>query len=97
MRKKFYIVSYDLKVPNRDYTSLYDAIKGYNDWQHPLESTWLLYTSEDANQISSHLRSDGKMDDSDLLFVCALNIEDRQGWLDKTVWTWIKDIIEKNR
>ncbi|MBO7416881.1 MAG: hypothetical protein J6U22_09945 [Bacteroidaceae bacterium] len=95
MNKKFYIISYDLKVPNKDYTSLYDAIKSYIDWQHPLESTWLIYTSDDANTISSKLRSDGNMDDSDLLFVCALNINDRQGWLDKTVWNWIKEIPNK--
>ena len=91
MNPKFYIISYDLKVPSKDYTSLYDAIKEYTDWQHPLESTWLIYTTDDANQISTKLRSEGRMDDSDLLFVCALDILDRQGWLDKTVWNWIKD------
>lgn len=89
--RKFYIVSYDLKVPGRDYTSLYDAIKSYNDWRHPLESTWLLYTTENADQISSKLRISGNMDNRDLLFVCELNIKDRQGWLDKEVWNWIKE------
>lgn len=89
--RKFYIISYDLKVPGRDYTSLYDAIKSYNDWRHPLESTWLLYTTENADQISSKLRASGNMDNSDLLFVCELNIKDRQGWLDKEVWNWIKE------
>jgi hypothetical protein len=90
MKRRFYVISYDLKIPGRDYTSLYDAIKSYDDWQHPLESTWILYTTESANEISAKLRSDGKMDNSDLLFVCALDINDRQGWLDKSVWNWIK-------
>lgn len=88
---QFYIVSYDLKVPGRDYTSLYDAIKSYGEWQHPLESTWILFTSDTADQISSKLRAEGNMDNRDLLFVCALKIEDRQGWLDKDVWNWIKN------
>lgn len=90
---KFYIVSYDLKVPGRDYTSLYDAIKSYGEWQHPLESTWILYTADSADQISSNLRSEGRMDNSDLLFVCELKIENRQGWLDKNVWTWINSKV----
>ena len=93
--KKFYIVSYDLKVPGRDYTSLYDSIKSYNDWQHPLESTWLLYTNDNADQISSKLRGNGNMDNSDLLFICELNIDNRQGWLDKEVWNWIKARMNK--
>ena len=37
--KNIYIISYDLKIPGRDYTSLYDAIKSLGDWQHLLEST----------------------------------------------------------
>ena len=94
MNRRFYVISYDLKISGRDYTSLYEAIKSYNEWQHPLESTWIVYTSETANAISAKLRSDGKMDNSDLLFVCALEINDRQGWLDKSVWNWIKSHIK---
>lgn len=91
MDRKFYVISYDLKTPGRDYTSLYDAIKSYKEWRHPLESTWIILTSETANDISEKLRSDGKMDSSDLLFVCALDINNRQGWLDKSIWEWIRD------
>lgn len=94
MNQRFYVISYDLRIPGRDYTSLYETIKSYGEWQHPLESTWIVYTSESANEISEKLRSEGKMDNSDLLFVCALDIKDRQGWLDKSVWIWIKSHIE---
>ena len=41
----FYIVSYDLKNPGRDYTALYDAIKSIGEWQHPLESVWIVATN----------------------------------------------------
>ena len=77
MNQRFYVISYDLRIPGRDYTSLYETIKSYGEWQHPLESTWIVYTSESANEISEKLRSEGKMDNSDLLFVCALDIKDR--------------------
>ena len=46
-----YIISYDLKTPGRDYTSLYNAIKDLGEWQHPLESTWVVSTNYDENQI----------------------------------------------
>ena len=72
MNRRFYVISYDLKIPGRDYTSLYDAIKSYNEWQHPLESTWIVFSSDTANEISAKLRANGNMDNSDLLFVCAL-------------------------
>lgn len=94
MAKSIYIISYDLKNPGRDYSSLYDAIKKY-DWQHPLESTWLVKTEDSADNISQTLRSDGKMDESDLLFVCRLDPKDRQGWLDKSVWEWIRKFVNE--
>lgn len=87
----FYIISYDLRNHGRDYTSLYDAIKSCGDWIHPLESTWIVYTNYDASEISNILRDKGQMEERDLLFVCKLQIEDRQGWLNKSVWRWIKD------
>lgn len=95
MAKSLYIISYDLKVPGRDYSSLYDAIKTF-DWQHPLESTWLVITEYSADEISKLLRKDGRMDDSDLLFVCRLDPKDRQGWLDKYVWVWIRNYLDNN-
>ena len=45
-----------------------------------------------ASEISNRLRTEGEMDDNDLLFVCRLEIQDRQGWLDKSFWEWIKSV-----
>lgn len=86
----FYVISYDLKTPGKDYSSLYEAIKSFPDWQHPLESMWVIFTPYSADEISSKLRADGNLDNNDLLFVCRLQIQDRQGWLDKKFWEWIK-------
>lgn len=38
----FFIISYDLKGGGSDYTELYEAIKSVGEWQHPLESTWVV-------------------------------------------------------
>ena len=87
MEKRFYIISYDLKVPGRDYTSLYSVIKDNYDWQHPLESTWLVYSSQDVNSIYNVIKPN--MDNNDLLFICELKIQNRQGWMSKKCWEWI--------
>ena len=87
---KIYVISYDLKRPGHDYDTLYQTIKSLGEWQHPLESTWLVYTGLSADEICSTLRADGRMDENDLLLVCPLDQKDREGWLARTVWDWIK-------
>ena len=52
----FYIISYDLKGGGADYTELYEAIKSVGEWQHPLESTWVVKTDLDQNQIYEKLK-----------------------------------------
>lgn len=39
-----FLITYDLKQPGRDYSSLYTAIRatGSGEWLHPLESVWIL-------------------------------------------------------
>ncbi len=84
----FFIISYDLKAPGRDYASLYSEIKRFQEWQHPMESMWLIYTNETANNIYNRIRP--KMDDNDLLFVSELATRHWQGWLPRTCWDWIE-------
>lgn len=84
----FYIISYDLRAPGRDYASLYSEIKRYREWQHPMESMWLIYTVASANEIFDRLRT--QMDDNDLLFVSELVERHWQGWLPRTCWNWIE-------
>lgn len=86
--KNIYIISYDLKIPGRDYTSLYDAIKNLGDWQHPLESTWVIATNDyDENGIYSRLKE--TMDNSDFLLIFEVKPHNRQGWLPKSFWEWM--------
>ena len=88
MNEKFYIISYDLRAPGRDYTSLYKTIK-LRDWQHPLESMWLVYTHESADDLYNDIKSN--MDDNDLLFISELRQGNWQGWISKVCWAWINE------
>ena len=51
---KCYIISYDLRG-NRDYDSLYRAIKSYPKWAHITESTWAIVTEKTAAQVRDDL------------------------------------------
>lgn len=88
---KTFLITYDLRKPGQSYSELYEVIKNVGEWQHPLESTWTVrvnsnYTS--AQDIYKILRP--KIDDNDSLFIVEITKQDRQGWLTKTFWEWLK-------
>ena len=83
-----FVISYDLKAPGRDYAPLYSAINGLGEWQHPLESTWVVETAKNENQIFEALKP--TLDDNDLLLIFKVYAEARQGWLAKSFWDWMQ-------
>lgn len=88
---KFFLITYDLKRPEQNYNDLYESIKNLGEWQHPLESTWVVKISSQysSNYIYNHLRP--RINDNDFLFVVDITDQDRQGWLVKSFWEWIKN------
>jgi len=84
---KVYAISYDLKSPDRDYTPLYDAIKNNYQWWHYLESTWLVATSETAQQIYGRLVK--TITQADRLIIIKVTKE-YYGWLPADAWKWIE-------
>ena len=84
----FYIITYDLRTPGKDYTSLYAAIKMLtSEWKHPIESTWVVRTDKNANVIYNSLRE--TLDRNDRIFITKIDPSDKQGWMDVTFWNWI--------
>lgn len=88
---RVYIISYDLKVPGKDYAKLYEAIKQLGAWQHPLESTWVV-ASNDYDQNSIYKALMGTMEPNDLLLIFEVKPKQRQGWLAKSFWSWMDGI-----
>lgn len=86
---KCYIISYDLKN-QRDYESLYKAIKSYGTWAHITESTWAIVTDQKATEIRNEL---GKhTDEDDAVFVVRSghgaawrNVDCSNEWLKKNL------------
>ena len=81
-----YLITYDLKLPNRNYDNLYNAIKSLGDWWHYLESTWIIKTPYDLNHIQNTLLP--QIDQNDRLLVIRV-INQKTGWLTKDAWDWI--------
>lgn len=81
------LISYDLKQPDRDYNSLYDAIKNAGtNWWHYLESVWIINTNLSVDDCSNLLH--GNMDPNDTLFVVDITGQKYQGWLPSKAWEW---------
>ena len=84
-----YLVTYDLKQPDKDYEPLYEAIKKCgSSWWHYLESTWIVSTDISVDECVKRLRQ--AMDDNDYLLVVEITQQPRQGWLPSKAWDWIK-------
>ena len=81
-----YSINYDLKVPGRDYSGLYEAIKATGRWWHYLDSTWIVVTNETASEIWRRLSN--HVDKNDYLLIIEVT-NNAQGWLPKEAWEWI--------
>jgi hypothetical protein len=81
-----YLVSYDLRKPRRNYKGLLEELERSPGWWHYLDSTWLIVTSENADQLYRRLKI--HIDESDSLLIIQVS-GDYQGWLPKEAWTWI--------
>lgn len=85
-----YCVSYDLNKTGQNYNALYEELKKSPNWCHPLDSTWLIVTSESPQELANRLRK--HMDDNDGLLVIRVT-SDHAGWLSQEVWDWINENI----
>jgi len=89
---KVYQVSYDLRK-QRNYEALYERIKQYDNWCHPLESTWVIVTNQSTAQIRDNLIQ--ALDRDDGLLVTRLTGEAAWYGLSDQVSTWLKQQLEK--
>lgn len=87
-----HLISYDLIGPNRDYAAINEHIKStYGTRAKPLESVWLVKTSQSAGEVRDALKQ--HVDDNDKLLVVTL----ARGWgtrrIPKVVTDWMRKQI----
>ncbi|WP_205882415.1 hypothetical protein [Limnobacter profundi] len=85
-----YCVSYDLNKTGQNYSALYEELKRSSSWWHYLDSTWLIYTLETADQLSERLLK--HTDQNDRLLVIKV-VKAYQGWLSEEAWKWIREHV----
>jgi hypothetical protein len=81
------IVTYDLKGPAGSYEEFFEVLKAYDSWSHYLRSTWLISTDKTPAEVFEELRS--FIREGDRLLIARLSKE-RQGFLPRKAWDWIK-------
>ena len=61
------LISYDLRIPGKDYANIWEHLRSYGNWAKPLESVWLIKTSYNAEQVRNSAIS--HIDQNDKIFV----------------------------
>ncbi len=83
------LISYDLKNNEKDYNSLFDAIKKCGGkWWHYMESVWLVNTNLSPDECFEKLRE--FLGSEDRCFIVEITKMNREGWLPQKAWDWIK-------
>lgn len=93
---KVYQINYDLRK-QRNYQPLYDQLQSYDSWAHPLESCWVIVTSQTAMQVRDELAS--VVDADDGLLVTRLQGEAAWSSLDgdssSKMTQWLKQNLRQ--
>lgn len=90
MATKKYLITYDLKTPNWNYTGFYNALKNLGDWWHYLDSTWIIKSSTYTPQqmydvLAPHLST------KDFILIIEIVPESKYGFLPKDAWGWLNN------
>ena len=85
-----YMVTYDLSRGANRYEGLLAELADSPAWWHYLESTWLIATDENADELWERLR--GHTIAADNVLVMEVR-DDSQGNLPPEAWTWIEEHV----
>lgn len=85
------LISYDLRLPGRNYENLHEHLKSYSGYAKPLESLWLIETYLSSKEIRDRVRR--YIDSSDGIFVVDIT-NDTMAWfgIPQKVSDWIKNL-----
>ena len=86
---KTHLISYDLKVPGKDYSHLHSFLKSGGSWAKPLESVWLVKSSLSAEEYRNAVNL--HVDKNDKILVIDVT-SDASAWfnLETAVSDWIQ-------
>lgn len=85
-----YLVAYDLRNANKDYTRLFDELKQPSLWWHYLDSTWIIRTEESIKDVYTKLSI--HIDDTDHILIIEVK-KNWWGWLPTKGHDWIRENV----
>ena len=94
---KIYLLSYELRSADKDYTPLYEFLeKAGNDRLHVLRDSWWIASSEnmDIDGFCQNIRSFINQD-TDVFYFSEMSVTHINGWLASSSWNWYRE--QKNR
>jgi hypothetical protein len=57
------------------------------DWFRYDVHNWLVYSTSDADTLWSRFKP--LIEPEGLLLVCEINVQNKNGWMSKSVWDWL--------
>ncbi len=88
-----YQLSYELRTPDYDYTSLYNYLETHfgDNVKHVLRDTWWLASSSSLDLVAIVHEMRDKIGANDGFYVSLLDTNEINGWLPSTLWQWFND------
>lgn len=83
-----YLISYESNEMLHDYTKVMEVIKSFENCQHPMSTLWFVRTDLTADMIYRKIKP--LLREKDHVFVTEISSNNRQGWLAKSFWQWLK-------
>lgn len=84
---KKYLITYNLKTPNWNYSGFFASLQNLGAWWHYLDTTWIIKSNLTSQQIHAVLAP--HLSRNDLMLVIEIVPSNRFGWLPPDAWTWI--------
>jgi hypothetical protein len=75
--------------PSTDTDGIEGALDKTRNWFRIKNNLWVVVTTRDADRLFSLLQRFAKPDGQ--LFICGLEIENRQGWMSNEFWDWLRE------
>ena len=85
---KFFYHVYVKRKNGVSITNVQDVLNDATDWIRYSDQCWLVYSSINARKW--HEKLSGLAKNEGELFIARLEIDDRQGWMTKSFWDWIR-------
>jgi hypothetical protein len=65
------------------------------DWYRLNSRVWIVYTTSDAERWYGRLKP--LVTNKGNVFICRLDISERQGWISSEFWNWLHGIEDKRK